>query len=172
MKKMFKITCKLLANYLQITCKNFSYALFTSLCVLSFSFVAPIYAQNFTLSKNGTYASVHSFAKQYSLSEAQSLLKTTLQTDDNTTFKLYASETDNLGYTHSRFQQYYKGVKVQYAVYFVHSKDGNISHINGDYRKIANLSAQAQLSVQTVLENAFRHCLCLTNNSTSTSKVH
>jgi hypothetical protein len=26
--------------------------------------------------------------------------------------------------------------------------------------------------VQTVLENAFRHCLCLTNNSTSTSKVH
>jgi Zn-dependent metalloprotease len=128
-----QITCKLLANYLQITCKNFSYALFTSLCVLSFSFVAPIYAQNFTLSKNGTYASVHSFAKQYSLSEAQSLLKTTLQTDDNTTFKLYASETDNLGYTHSRFQQYYKGVKVQYAVYpplFVSHKQFH-QHVKG-----------------------------------------
>jgi hypothetical protein len=80
MKKMFKITCKLLANYLQITCKllakNFSYPVLASLFFLSFSFA--VQAQNFTLNKNGTYASVNEFAKTYSLADVQTLLKTTL----------------------------------------------------------------------------------------------
>jgi Zn-dependent metalloprotease len=65
----------------------------------------------------------------------------------NHTFRQTAETKDKLGITHTDFQQYYLGVKVEGAKVIVHSKDGFVNSING---KVAQLGT---LSVQPVLKN-------------------
>ncbi len=152
-----QITCKLLANYkpqLSNTLKvSGKYALVSLLSLCSFLAIA----QNSTISKNGSYASLNQFDRKYNLAESQQLLKQSLKTDNLTTFQVYTAETDKYGYTHTRFQQYYKGVKVQHGVYFVHSKNGIISHINGDYHKIDNLTEKPNLTQKQALNITLKH---------------
>ena len=66
---------------------------------------------------------------------------------------VFKTETDNLGYTHSRFNQFYRGVKVEGSTYIVHEKAGMLQSGNGklipeinmdvtpDYTEVASLTA-------------------------------
>lgn len=46
---------------------------------------------------------------------------------------LYKKERDNLGYTHYRYKEIYKGIKVESGVYYVHVKDGRVISVNGEF---------------------------------------
>ncbi len=48
-----------------------------------------------------------------------------------TTFKLIKSSVDELGYTHHKYQQYFKEIKVEHATYTSHEKNGLIESISG-----------------------------------------
>jgi len=41
-----------------------------------------------------------------------------------------------LGITHKRFQQYYKGIKVDNTEYLLHGKNGEIEVANGSFENI------------------------------------
>jgi Zn-dependent metalloprotease len=114
------------------------------------------FAQSITYNKNGSYASYDAFLKPYTTDQASEVLQNILKTDKFTSFVLYATETDALGYTHSRFQQYYKGVKIAGAVYFVHSKNNIITHINGDYRKINTAIAEPKIASSVALQQVLQ----------------
>lgn len=47
-------------------------------------------------------------------------------------FSLISSESDQLGYTHCRYQQTYNNIPVEFAVYIAHSKNGKVVSVNGD----------------------------------------
>lgn len=51
--------------------------------------------------------------------------------------KLVETKTDKLGFTNYRFQQYYKGIPVEGALYIVHEKNGKAVKANG--RPVRNL---------------------------------
>jgi Zn-dependent metalloprotease len=57
-------------------------------------------------------------------------LKSILQAKKEDEFRLKSVITDELGITHKRFQQYYKGIKVENAEYLLHGKNDNIEYIN------------------------------------------
>jgi len=63
-------------------------------------------------------------------------LKSILKAKNEDGFRLKTEETDELGITHKKFQQYYKGIKVENAEYLVHGKNGEIEVINGDFQPI------------------------------------
>lgn len=46
---------------------------------------------------------------------------------------LYKKERDELGYTHYRYKEIYKGIKVEHGVYYVHVKDGRVTSVNGEF---------------------------------------
>ena len=48
--------------------------------------------------------------------------------------------TDNLGFSHLRYQQYYDGIKVEHAIIQVHVKDGIVQSMSGKVMKTAPLS--------------------------------
>ncbi len=50
-------------------------------------------------------------------------------------FKLIKTTNDNLGYTHYKYQEYFKGVKINNAVYSIHTKNGFVESANGEYYK-------------------------------------
>ncbi|WP_421872264.1 M4 family metallopeptidase [Marinoscillum sp.] len=62
--------------------------------------------------------------------------------------------SDNLGFTHEKFQHYYKGVKVFGSEYSVHSKDGAVTHLTGNFAKIGDLNMKTELSESAALGKA------------------
>ncbi|RYY17766.1 MAG: peptidase M4, partial [Cytophagaceae bacterium] len=63
-------------------------------------------------------------------------------------------ETDQLGFSHQKFEQYYKGVKVEHATYTVHARGGAVESLSGDYEKIAKLDVAPGLSAEAALGRA------------------
>ncbi|MBJ6108475.1 M4 family metallopeptidase [Hymenobacter sp. BT523] len=66
-------------------------------------------------------------------------------------------ETDQVGYTHQKFAQFYQGVRVEHATYTVHSKGGTVESISGDFEKISGLSTTPSLSESAALTKALAH---------------
>jgi Zn-dependent metalloprotease len=65
-----------------------------------------------------------------------------------------AAETDQLGFTHQKFAQYYRGIRVEHADYMVHSKAGTVESISGDFERVADLNTAPSLSEKAALGRA------------------
>lgn len=57
--------------------------------------------------------------------------KTAFGLSKNDEFRLLRTNTDELGMTHYRYQQYHKGYRVEGATYLLHERDGRIATANG-----------------------------------------
>ncbi len=66
-------------------------------------------------------------------------------------------EKDNQGYLHQRFAQYYKGVRVEYGVYTVHSKNGEVESINGEIKNVKKLQVKPSLAEKAALSKALAY---------------
>lgn len=60
--------------------------------------------------------------------------------------KLYKTETDDIGYTHYRFQQLYKGLNIDDAQFFVHEKEGTVITASGIILNGLNISVAPTIS--------------------------
>jgi Zn-dependent metalloprotease len=86
-----------------------------------------------------------------------SFLKSVLIAKEEDSFRKVKDYTDELGITHKRFQQYYKGLKVENAEYLIHGKEGNIEVINGDFQNINIPTIEYSLDEQKALEKALTY---------------
>ena len=64
------------------------------------------------------------------------------------------AETDELGFLHQKYAQYYKGIRVEHADYTVHAKGGAVESISGDYEEIKGLSTAPALNAEAALRRA------------------
>jgi bacillolysin len=64
------------------------------------------------------------------------------------------TETDQLGFSHQKFEQYYKGVKVEHASYTAHSRGGQIETLSGDFEKVEAVNVKPSLSAEAALGKA------------------
>ena len=76
---------------------------------------------------------------------SESQLIQLLELGNGNSFKVVKSTTDNLGITHTNFQQYFNDVQVEGAVIMLHSKDGLLQSINGKYEAIASLNTNSNI---------------------------
>lgn len=90
----------------------------------------------------------------YKSSDSQSLFKTQLGLKSNQNFSKVKSDTDNLGYTHEKFQLYHQGIKVEFANYSVHTKNGKVATMSGEYYNIGDIDVQPSLSADAALNRA------------------
>jgi len=63
-------------------------------------------------------------------------------------------DTDELGFTHQKFEQFYKGVKIEHATYTVHARQGAVESLSGDYEKVDKLNTTPGLSASAALSRA------------------
>lgn len=80
---------------------------------------------SFVVMKNGSYIE--------EVNHLNWLKSSVLKTNTDYQFVLYKKEKDELGYTHYRYREFYKGVKVEHGVYYVHVKDGKVTSANGEF---------------------------------------
>ncbi|MCC6819032.1 MAG: M4 family metallopeptidase [Bacteroidia bacterium] len=74
-------------------------------------------------------------------------------------FRLIKTETDALGYSHSRYQQTLHGADVLGGVIITHIKEGKLQSFNGEYFKVINSQKNEYLSEA--------HCLNIALDSTA-----
>jgi len=84
-------------------------------------------------------------------------LNSVLKVTANDKFVQVSESTDELGYKHKKYQQYYKSIKVENAQYVTHSIDGRIEVVNGDFQNLPFISTVSSLSEQQALNNALHY---------------
>ena len=72
----------------------------------------------------------------------------------NDELRLLRTETDELGFTHVRYQQYYQGVKVEHGVYSAHSRNGQVETLSGELKRPARPAVQPALSATVARQRA------------------
>ncbi len=71
--------------------------------------------------------------------------------------RLKRTDVDDYGFSHHRYQQYYKGIPVEYGEYIVHARNGRSEKANGSLGLNINLSPTPQLSEKQALEFALKY---------------
>ena len=89
--------------------------------------------------------------------EATQVLRQQLALTSQDQFRPARVETDQLGFTHEKFAQYYQGVRVEHADYTVHAKGGTVESISGDFEKISGLDTRPSVSSDAALARALAH---------------
>jgi Zn-dependent metalloprotease len=106
--------------------------------------------------ENGKISFAHVLSNT-KMADAKNFLKNALHTTTADSFGLEKQTTDELGIIHQRYQQYYKGIKVENAEYMLHGKNGVIKTMNGDFQ-IANIpSVIPALSEEQALSDALNY---------------
>ena len=73
-----------------------------------------------------------------------------LSSDDG--MRMVSVVTDGMGYRHYRYQQTYKGVDVEGAVYCVHERDGRAVSANGQIVKNLNITDSPSITADSFME--------------------
>ena len=97
------------------------------------------------------------FNSSITIDEAKENFMKEFGLDDNTTFVEYQYNIDKKGGVHQKFQQYYKEIKVEYGTMIVHSKDGNITSINGELYNPDGLNLASNISSITATQKAISY---------------
>ncbi|RSK46463.1 M4 family metallopeptidase [Hymenobacter perfusus] len=90
----------------------------------------------------------------YKLSEARTVLKEQLELTSDDQMVQAKTEADQLGFVHEKYQQYYKGIKVEHATYSVHARQGNVESISGQFERVRGLNITPSLDAKAALERA------------------
>ncbi len=109
-----------------------------------------------TKGKNNTVPIEIKFAKdnRMPLTSFWSAYSAELQLSELNTFRPYKAFSDNLGQTHHRYKQYYKGLEVADIQYVVHEEKGMVTIANGQIIKGLNLDITPTLSEAEALKSA------------------
>ncbi len=93
----------------------------------------------------------------YQLSEAKQVLKKTLNLSSDNELTKIKSERDNLGFVHEKYQQSIKGIKVEFATYTVHAKNGVIKSMSGELFSAGKLDLSPRISKSSAFQKALMY---------------
>jgi len=77
-----------------------------------------------------------------------------LKKDDK--MDLFGTKTDDIGFTHHKYQQTYKGIKVEGCEYILHEQNGKIITANGKLATDLNINSNPTISKYIALKNALK----------------
>lgn len=110
------------------------------------------------LSENGQPSSITFTDKSsYKGADSKTVFKEQLGLKENQTFSKIKTDSDKLGFTHEKFQLYQQGIKVEFANYTLHSKDGSLVSMNGEFYALENINTTPKLSNEAAFEKAIAH---------------
>ena len=86
------------------------------------------------------------------------VLKQVLPLKESDTYEVYRQGTDSKGFQHQKFQQYYNGIKVEFATYNVHYMNGKPIIANGDFVPVnEGTSTTPGITEDLALQKALTH---------------
>jgi Zn-dependent metalloprotease len=112
-----------------------------------------------TKDEKGVYNHVQFDAKKapVSLSNIKQVFQAQLNLANGNDLRVKQQFVDQLGIQHTRYQQYYNGVKVEDGDYIVHSTGGIVNAMNGHYADLKTFSVKPRLSAAAALTKAIAY---------------
>ena len=89
-------------------------------------------------------------------SQVQSWAASSLNINSSIKLVAYRTETDELGYTHTRYQQYFNNYPIEGTTLIAHSKNGVVVSLNGDFIQEIQTAAAPSLSEEQALQSALK----------------
>lgn len=129
--------------------KNVAFATFTLFACTAFAQETDKQVKLKELNSNGI-PSLITFNESSNLKSSNSLqiFQNQLGLKQNQSLNSIKTEVDDLGFNHEKFQLFHKGVKVEFATYSIHSKQGKVTAMSGEFYNIADLSTTPKISAQ------------------------
>ncbi len=93
----------------------------------------------------------------YKSSDFQKVFQDQLGLKQNQNFSRIKTESDRDGFTHEKFQLFHQGIKVEYATYTLHSKNGKLASMSGEFYNLKDVNTSASLSPQDAFNRAVSH---------------
>ena len=93
----------------------------------------------------------------YHASDSRKLFKEQLKLNEHSNFSKVKSEVDNSGFKHDKFQQYYDGVKVEFATYTIHSKGDDLQSMSGEFYNLEEMDVKATIPAGVAFKKAQSH---------------
>ncbi len=93
----------------------------------------------------------------YKTADSKQIFQEQLGLKQNQEYNLLKTETDQEGFTHQKYQLFQQGIKVEYATYTLHSKNGKIASMSGEYYNIKNTNTTPTISAQDAFNIAKNH---------------
>ena len=93
----------------------------------------------------------------YKGTDFKTVFKEQLGLKENQSFSKIKTEMDKEGFTHEKFQLFEQGIKVEFANYTLHSKEGKLVSMNGEFYAIENVKTTPKLSSQAAFDKAIAH---------------
>ena len=109
-------------------------------------FLQIVHGQNKSLKDNESIQTVVRFDTPVEKSQAIAQLKSKNKLDKTNSYIPTYSNTDESGRTHEHFQQFYKGLKVEFGVIITHIQDNAVYMINGEVYNASNLDITPTIS--------------------------
>ncbi|MES2733214.1 MAG: M4 family metallopeptidase, partial [Bacteroidota bacterium] len=138
------------------------YRFYSLLSILFFCQILPMQAQTPAGKRANLPAGAPSLIRFNTTKQVQAskpstqLLEENLGMGAHDQLRKTTASTDRSGYSHQKYQQYYKGLKVEHGVYSVHTKNAAVQSISGEFYSIPDLSITPSLSEQYALQRALR----------------
>ncbi len=127
-----------------------------------FCFSAVVSAQNKNEEKRNVKQPpnlvVFDASQSYSLQNSTQIFKEVFNPSSPTSFTTLKQKQDPLGFTHQKMQEYFNGVKVEFATVTLSSKNGTVQSLNSAYFPIAeDFNVTPSISNSQALNSAIAH---------------
>ncbi len=99
----------------------------------------------------------HTFNESLQEREAISKFLSLEKFSSNNTFELIRSTVDKAGFTHNRYQQFYKGIKVEFGTLITHSQHGNVIQLDAEIYNPSRINLSPSIDTNTSLTKAIQH---------------
>ena len=93
----------------------------------------------------------------YTSSDSRKVFQDQLGLKQDQNFSRIKTESDPNGFTHEKFQLFHQGIKVEYATYTLHSKNGKVASMSGEFYNLTDVNVSPSLSNQAAFNRAVNH---------------
>lgn len=80
-----------------------------------------------------------------------------LQLGTNDNLEIISVNADKIGFSHHRYQQTYKGIPIEGAVYIMHEKDSRVTHANGKLVRNIDMTVTPSITEVQALQQALSY---------------
>jgi len=113
---------------------------------------------NYSIQKDADYSMVKFTEKsKVTTNDFFQSLKREFNISDADNFTIVKTENDEIGFTHYRYQQTYKGISVTGGEYLLHEKNGKLVSANGNIYSGLALNITPTLSKEIAIQNAIKN---------------
>ena len=93
----------------------------------------------------------------YKSSDFQQVFRDQLGLKQNESFSRIKNESDPQGFTHEKFQLFHQGIKVEFSTYTLHSKNGKIASMSGEFYDIKEVNTVPSMSAESAFNKALSY---------------